>query len=354
MDKPTSQDVEQLVATFLKLKTWPKADSPEDLVDWMSSYVKSSDGASSTKSEFPSSIMLTQPPKLPLFSGDSKVETTFDVWKYQYHCLLKNESLSSRMLFKIVQQSLRGKAATVAMSVGPDGDISEVISKLEDMFGSVVREQSLLSGFYSARQREDEDVTSWACRLEEILNRASTHGSLSAPSRDEMLHNQLWSGLRADLRDKSTYIFDQGGSFGNLLRALRRMEADMMERQPARKTVSKAAVSSESCELQEIKGMLKQLSADVEKLKKTNKPDGREVTAHCAPQVHRNWQQHPQQHPQHLPHQYVERRQPQPPRDEPVCFRCGQPGHMRYGCRVRLDHSRRHLNSNQSMGRGGL
>ena len=50
-----------------------------------------------------------------------------------------------------------------------------------------------------------------------------------------MLHNQLWSRLRADPRDKSTYIFDQGGSFGNLLRALRRMEADMMERQPAGK-----------------------------------------------------------------------------------------------------------------------
>ena len=130
MDKPTSQDVEQLVSTFLKLNTWPKANIPEDLVDWMSSYVKSSDRASSKKSDFPTSNMLTQLP----------------VWKYQYHCLLKNKSLSSRMLFKVVQQSLRGKAATVAMSVGPDGDISEVISKLEDMFGSVVQEQSF-SGF---------------------------------------------------------------------------------------------------------------------------------------------------------------------------------------------------------------
>ena len=147
MDKPTSQDVEQLVSTFLIPKTWPKADSPIDLVDWMSSYVKSFDGASSTKSEFPSSIMLTQPSKLPSFSGDSKVETSFDVWKYQYHCLLKNESLFSRMLFKVVQQSLRGKVATVAVSVGPDGDISEVISKLEDMFGSVVWEQSSFQVF---------------------------------------------------------------------------------------------------------------------------------------------------------------------------------------------------------------
>ena len=72
MDKPTSQDVEQLVSTFLKHQSWPKADSPEDIVHLMSDYVNSSDGASSTKSEFPTSNMLTQ----------SRVS------KYQYNCLL--------------------------------------------------------------------------------------------------------------------------------------------------------------------------------------------------------------------------------------------------------------------------
>ncbi|XP_041377974.1 uncharacterized protein LOC121390258 [Gigantopelta aegis] len=267
MSEPTSEEVRQLVSAFQKLKTWPKADSAEELVEWMSSYVQSADTSGSSKADFPTSITLNQPPKLPFFSGDSKCETTFDVWKHQYNCLLKNESLSRRVLFRVAQQSLRGKAATVAMSVGPDGDVNELVAKLEDMFGSVVRGQSLLSEFYRARQTEDEDVTSWACRLEEILNRASAHDGLTPTSRDELLHNQLWSGLRADLRDKSAYLFDQGGSFGNLLRSLRRMEADMSERQPTKKTISKAATSTETSELQEMKGMIKQLSADVAKLK---------------------------------------------------------------------------------------
>jgi len=39
--------------------------------------------------------------------------------------------------------------------------------------------------------------------------------------------------------------------------------------------------------------------------------------------------------------------------DEPVCWRCGQPGHMQYGCRVRLDHTKRPLNYRRPMGRGG-
>lgn len=84
MSTPTNEEVEQLVSAFQKLKTWPKADSAEELVEWMTNYVQSTPGSS--KVGFPASITLNQPPKLPFFSGDSKCETTFDVWKHQYNC----------------------------------------------------------------------------------------------------------------------------------------------------------------------------------------------------------------------------------------------------------------------------
>ena len=36
-------------------------------------------------------------------------------------------------------------------------------------------------------------------------------------------------------------------------------------------------------------------------------------------------------------------------RSEPVCWRCGQVGHLRLGCRVNMEHSRWHLNFRKPM-----
>lgn len=38
-------------------------------------------------------------------------------------------------------------------------------------------------------------------------------------------------------------------------------------------------------------------------------------------------------------------------REEIICRQCGQPGHIAIGCRVRLDHSRRNLNSRKPIQR---
>ena len=39
--------------------------------------------------------------------------------------------------------------------------------------------------------------------------------------------------------------------------------------------------------------------------------------------------------------------------EEPTCYRCGQKGHIEFGCCVRLDHSRKDLNMDQPLPRGG-
>ncbi|XP_071114956.1 zinc finger CCHC domain-containing protein 12-like [Haliotis cracherodii] len=378
MSKPPPEEFEKRISYFQALGTWPTVDNPEDLVQWMRAYtqtkVKAEDGSS-----IPPSIQgtlapvtLAQAPKVPSFSGDKKGETSFDVWKYHVECLFQNKSFSPQAVVNIVQQSLRGKAATVAMCLGPEADIKQLISKLEATFGSVDRGQSPLANFYSSRQEATEEVALWACRLEHSLLQAEAQGPVPQATRNEMLRTQLWSGSKPGLRDQTAHIYDQGSTVDDLLRALRRAEVDLQQGAGAKKKISTpnmAAVSTQDTEMKEIKGMLRQLSSEVADLKK------QQITSLPVPSVpwmnrnpgpigpSPNLQPPPQPQywapPPGTPSWYQDERgnsrNQRPSKDsitgEPICFRCNQPGHLQYGCRVILDQ-RRTLNRKKPMGRG--
>ena len=64
---------------------------------------------------------------------------------------------------------MRGRAARVARTVGPDGSTSDLLVKLDSTFGIVDNKETVLAPFYSAKQGENEDVATWSCRLENLL-----------------------------------------------------------------------------------------------------------------------------------------------------------------------------------------
>lgn len=63
-------------------------------------------------------------------------------------------------------------------------------------------------------------------RLERLLSRVP--GVIDKQSRDAMLKNRLWSGLRdPELRNMSRYKFEKEIDFNKLRRELRSMEEDL-------------------------------------------------------------------------------------------------------------------------------
>ena len=207
MSEPTmsKEDVEKLVKAFSEIGQIPKADTPEDLVQWManvSSTVKaeSTSPHSSPSHGFSQPLTVINPVKLPVFSGDGK-DVEFDLWRYSVSCLQKDGTLTSQALGEIIRRSLRGRAARVARTVGPDGSTSNLLVKLDSIFGIVDTKETVLARFYSAKQGENEDVATWSCRLEDLLMEAIDAGLVDQDESNSMLRNMLWTGLLPALKD---------------------------------------------------------------------------------------------------------------------------------------------------------
>ena len=65
------------------------------------------------------------------------------------------------MVHNNIRQSLREEAGRVVMRLGVNATIPQILAKLDSIYRDVDKKEQLLAEFYSARQRDGEDITSW-------------------------------------------------------------------------------------------------------------------------------------------------------------------------------------------------
>lgn len=410
----TEDEAKLLLDSFRRLKLKPHADTPEDLASWLKSYAASNvegevkeeidreesknvegevkedrDRKESKKVQPKASDLAVaiHPPRLSVFTGEKPVgkgDTNYEMWRYEVKCLLSEKIHSVESIFQAVRRSLRGEAGMIAMRLGPAANLEELLQKLHSVYGIVERRQSLLAKFYSARQRENEDVSAWSCRLENILVQAIQEGETDFERSNEMLREMFWIGLQQHLKDISGHKFDTIDDFDSLRVAIRQLEYSISDRNEEcsifrdKKHVHAKMAQSENTDMKELKGMIQKLSTDVATLQQkvftNNQPekhsqhprDRREVKSSEGDVLRdQRWQhsnrgdfrmsRQPYSSDVNKPYHSVKANRQNysdATDDLPVCYRCGQTGHIRLGCRVKLDHSRRALNFRPPMGRG--
>jgi hypothetical protein len=81
--------------------------------------------------------------------------------------------------------------------------IDKILDVLDSVYGTVDNKEHLLAEFYGARQRDDEDVTTWSKRLQDILGKGLGKGLVDYRDMNSMIHAMLWRGLRQELKDIS-------------------------------------------------------------------------------------------------------------------------------------------------------
>ena len=250
-------EIDAVVKAFNELGVKPKADNAAALAEWMASYVASNglekkppvEGQPPTPKVIPQSQekMVTQrtiPPKVAPFSGEDGKDADYDLWRFEVNCLQTGGTFEDAVILHQVRKSLRGGASRVAMRLGDQASLSELLRKLDDLYGNIQLPEEILAEFYNAKQKEKESVVAWSCRLEDILIQAQQQGKVTAGLTEEMLRTKFWSGLRPILKEKSRHKVDSIKDFDLLRIELRKVEAELLK-EPGLRSINKVQVTKE-------------------------------------------------------------------------------------------------------------
>ena len=76
------------------------------------------------------------PPKVRVFSGEDKIETSYDIWRYVKMALM-DPSYSKEQKEFAIRRSLTGSAARLVMYQGHDKPIDKILDVLDSVYGTV-------------------------------------------------------------------------------------------------------------------------------------------------------------------------------------------------------------------------
>ncbi|VDI62944.1 Hypothetical predicted protein, partial [Mytilus galloprovincialis] len=260
-DYLSKDEISNIVMAFKEMDLKPCAQTPDDFKTWMEDYKDTDDD-----------LWNAYLPRISAFSGDAKTGTPYDLWRYEVQCLIKTGHTHETITMAI-RRSLRGDASKVPMRLGPEATIDDIIDKMDSIYGSVDQPEALLGQFYTARQQDDEDVATWACRLEEILSKAKNRKNVTEENINDMLTSKFFDGLRPEMKNIVRYKKDTITDFHSLLKATREIEnqhnlkPSLKKKPPTQATSKSTTTTVENRQIQQLTALVKQLSQDVKALK---------------------------------------------------------------------------------------
>ena len=99
------------------------------------------------------------------------------------------------------------------------------------LFGNVATNESVYSvmqSFDNENQKAAENLTTFACRLEALLQVAVENGHVTQVARNDMLRSKFWTGLRDEkLKILTRNKYDSILDFNRLLREVRSVDLEL-------------------------------------------------------------------------------------------------------------------------------
>jgi len=384
-------ELKQLGEAFASLGVKPKCDTKEDLMGWMAEYL-ATQGKPPVKEEKEEEEKKKEKkrddkkdekkdyrPRLSQFTN-AKDGASYEVWKFEVECL-EEEGHPEETIRETIRRSVRGDPAKTLMRLGKSATLKEILKKFDGVYGKVVSESTLLTMFYSASQKKDEDVTAWSSRLEDLIQTVEDNGMIEHKTKQEMLRSKLWNGLYNEkLKEATRYKFDIIKDYEQLIVGIRAVEQELagIGNEKDEKDVKKAKTQSIQKSEDRVEATLKRMEEKMDRLdkelKEVKEVRGNQDTGYTdrgrgsyrgshrynrgrgsrSDNRGRGYQGRGYQgRGRGQSREKEDHRDKEDHSDEQdvVCYRCGDVGHIALGCRRRTDHMR-HLNEESPLSGG--
>ena len=213
---------------------------------------------------------ITPLPKLTQFSGaagSSKGESSYEQFRYEVRCLMKDDNVSDTILMRAVRRAVKGVAFDTLLTLGESVSPRSMLDKFETVFGNILTKEQCLDALHAARQKDDEVVALWACRLETLARQVVEKKAMSESATKELIRNKFWTGLRDGwVKGQTRHKFDDSSvTFEQLVTACRSVESETDQSKDTSKMTATNAQLSQSS-LSTLDDKLKKLLLKVDSL----------------------------------------------------------------------------------------
>ena len=246
----------------LKIKP-PKFETAEQLEHYMKFYVTETEA---TKPDVKKHY--ERNPKISIFYGESnKGEVQYTTWRYEVECLINSGSCSEEDILGAIRRSCKGNAGDKLRHIGTTPTLKDILKKFASEYGSVETGESILRKFYACSQDNNESISSYAARVEDLFAQGVQLKVLLS-TQEEILQNVVFEGLRPHIRQMANYKFDTMKDYDRFKVELRKIENHIDEDvTKEKKTKCQAATNiEERNELSQVKTLLEKMNNRIEKL----------------------------------------------------------------------------------------
>ena len=135
-------------------------------------------------------------------------EVSFEQWVFEVKSVMQSQIEAT--LMEGMVQSLHWAVADLVWYLGPQALVSEIINKLELVYGTMASFDILMQNVYKLQQDRTEKVTMYVTWLEGAVNVVQQEYLiiLSANEVQQYLRDRLLHRLHKQLKDSMCYLYD--------------------------------------------------------------------------------------------------------------------------------------------------